>query len=101
MQDTGISIEEKGGRAQITFSGKINVDNIESMLPEINAAIDKFGSFVFKIREIESLDLAGMQMLISIKKTLDKTRKSAEFDFNLPDNIRESVSEAGLLYTFD
>jgi ABC-type transporter Mla MlaB component len=101
MKDKGLQISDKNGTAQINFSGKLSVITLEPMMPEVNAAIDKFSKFEILINDVENLDLAAMQLFISIKRTLDQEQKTGKFTFDLPQKLRVSITEAQMLSEFN
>jgi len=101
MKDKGLNIKDKNGTAQINFSGKLSVITLEPMMPAVNAAIDKFDTFEILINDVESLDLAAMQLFISMKRTLEQEQKKGVFTFDLPEKLRVSLTEAHMLAEFN
>jgi len=101
MPDTKLHITEKNGTAELTFSGKLTVSTIEDMIPELNTAIDKFKTFQITVSDTESFDMAAVQVLVSLKKTLEQEQKKATFSFKIPEKIRESLETTGILSYFN
>jgi len=101
MEDIKLSITDNKGTADINLQGKLSIMTIETIIPELNSAIDKFSEFNFTLENIEQMDLSAMQMLISIKKTLSSEQKKHTFTFRLSEQMQESVTEAGLLQQFN
>ncbi len=97
MKDITLNIEDKNDIAHINIQGKLNIDTVEQLIPELNAALDKFKGFNFTIENTSQIDLAAMQLFISIHKTLKQEEKQSSFNFKIDDKIQESLQGAGLL----
>jgi anti-anti-sigma factor len=57
---------------QIHLKGEISLQNLESFLQQLQAALSKPGEVVLSCRDLTYLDTAAFQLLVSFKKSLAK-----------------------------
>lgn len=80
----------------VLIEKEANIASEEEFYQSFIGFIDNFDYFYIKIDNIESFDLSFLQLLISIKKTIEKTNKVIEFEINLPDNIKSILYNSGV-----
>ncbi len=92
-----IPIEEADKRkVHILIEKEANIVIEDNFYQSLNEIIDNFDYFYIKLENIESFDLSFLQLLISIKKSIEKMNKVIDFELNFPENIHSILFNSGV-----
>lgn len=89
-----VNPNEKAG-VTIRFSGKLTVENAPAFRDLLLDNLEKFESFVFETKEVDSLDLSFYQLMISAQKSLLEKHKKCRFNLSLPSVEAQLLKQAG------
>lgn len=81
--------------AGLLIKNELTINNISEVKQEIAPLISNYEHFSLSLREIENIDLSAVQLLYSLRQTLEKKGKGIELDLQLPDELRSIVENAG------
>lgn len=84
-----------GAKDIILLEGELTIDNIAEITNKLSDSINKYIKPEIKIRNLESMDLTCIQLLHSIKKTVDKLNKKVDFDMEFPGDIKALFLNSG------
>lgn len=99
MKNTNISfteIKEASIKSiEIRIEGEASINCEQDVYQQFKSIIIDFDFFIFKLRNIEIIDLPFIQLLISIQKTINAEKKKISFDIELPENLLSIVEKSG------
>ena len=84
--------------ARISLSGEITVNHISEVKSKLITAMQKSLSLRVVLKDITGLDLAGIQLLISLRDTSRVEQKPIAFDITLPSHIDALITKTGLMH---
>ncbi len=82
-------------KVEITINKELTLNNSSETQKEFLSLIDKYDEFILKTNEIENFDLSGIQLLFSLKQTLEKKGKKLILQINLPGDLKSITDHAG------
>ncbi|MEW6187456.1 MAG: STAS domain-containing protein [Thermodesulfobacteriota bacterium] len=77
----------------IQLKGEITLQNLESFFSQLQPCLSEAGEVVLSCRDLEFLDTAAFQLLVSFKKSLGK--RALLFQ-EVPAQVRETATLLGL-----
>lgn len=92
--DSSVSFEVRGGAICVKFRGRVGVDAANSMagqLRELGTSKD----FVLDWKEAEHVDASALQVVLSLKKSLEAAGQSLSVEKDNP-QVREYLRISGL-----
>lgn len=98
MKDIKInkSRSKKESAVNITIENECTVNNVEELHKEFVNIIETFETFNIAVKNIVNIDLAGYQLLYSLKKELDEANKNVTFDLQINEDLKSVLDNAGL-----
>ena len=97
MNDAKILVTkgENQNTAKVNLSGELTLISLEKIIPELKSIVSKYQSIVFIIENIKEIDLPGIQLFYSLKKTAETTNKNIDLKFDLSQDIIEKIKISG------
>ena len=87
------NIENDGVR--VVMEGEVTLNNADKIKDEIMNAVNNHASIEVKIHNVTNIDLFCVQLLYSVKKTVNETKKSVLFDVTIPEEFQLLLGNAG------
>jgi len=78
----------------LIFEGELGIANAEAIKQRL-LSMDFSGDVTIKIRNVETLDLSGLQLVYSFIKTLHSKGYKASIESDLSDRMKESLLNTG------
>jgi ABC-type transporter Mla MlaB component len=85
------------GAQIITIGGDISLDNIGALKQELLAILSNDGAVHLIASRIEKIDLSGLQLLISLKKSLQQENRTVTFDVSYSNDSLRLVECSGYI----
>jgi len=81
----------------LTFEGHLGRENIRSIKEELLSLGLKSGNTIIQIKHVETFDMASVQFILILKKTLEKKNKKSEvrIEATLNENNKTLVRNLG------
>ncbi len=88
---------EKGGKksATVTITEEISLNNAEQFKENFQKLIDENESISINLKNINAIDLPGIQLLYSVLKTGKKQKKEIKIDLQVTGEIEAIMEHAG------
>lgn len=80
----------------VLLKGDLTIDTVDDIKADIISLVKKYDKIIVKCEELGNIDLAGIQVLYSLKKTINKANKKVEFNVKLPEDIETIVNHSGV-----
>lgn len=93
IKATGKTNKEK--KADVLLQGELSIYNAEEIKKKLISAVNKHKNINVTLKNIENLDLAGIQLLYSCSKTCSKLNKKVTFNIELPRDIETIIENSG------
>jgi len=81
--------------AKIIIEGDITLLNGEDIKNQVVEVLDKYHEIEIMIKNVENIDMFGIQLVYSIRKFALETGKMIKFDIKLTDAQQTLVNSAG------
>lgn len=85
------------GAQTITIEGDITLENSDALKQELLAMLSNGGAVHLIAPHVEKIDLSGLQLLVSLKKSLQQENRTVTFDITYTDDSRSLVECSGYL----
>lgn len=85
------------GAQTITIGGDISLDNIGALKQELLATLSNGGAVHLIASRIEKIDLSGLQLLVSLKKSLLQENRTITFDITYSNDLLSLVECSGYI----
>ena len=79
----------------ISLSGNLSLDEVDNIKLLLTENLDKFQRFHIKVFDVENIDLGLIQLFYSFKWTVEKKSKTVSFEFDLPEENKKLLENAG------
>ena len=89
------SKNKKDKTLDITISGHLNISNISLIKKELDSVLKKGDSFSIEITNIDDADLSLIQLILSLKKKFETTKKQLTLNINLGKEVYDLYKKAG------
>jgi len=89
------SKNKKDKTLDITISGHLNVSNISLIKKELDSVLKKGDSFSIEITNIDDADLSLIQLILSLKKKFETSKKQLTLNINPGKEMYELYKKAG------
>jgi ABC-type transporter Mla MlaB component len=87
---------KKGEKSlKVFIGGDLGVNNIENLATKIKQIEKDFSEIEIVVSEVSMFDLASMQLLFSLQKTVEKNKKKIKFKIDLPKETWELLEITG------
>lgn len=87
--------DNDNGQSILRIEGELTLNTIEETLAEVKAIVDEHQNLLIELRQIDNLDLTGVQLLYAIKKTAEASKKTINYSIELPDELSTIINHAG------
>lgn len=96
-KDLSILPSRKKGenKVTITFSNELTVNNVEDLTDELRSSLGEYDETTIKINNISNIDLAGLQLILSLKKHIEESNRKVNLDFDLTEDSAQIINNAG------
>lgn len=90
-------IKKLGTGIRVKMKGDMTIENLVDVKKEILKALPKNGNVTLFLKEIEKIDIAGLQMVMALQKQLHDSNNSLTIFW--PDNkeIKQSLEKLGFV----
>ena len=97
MEKISIAINptENSDSVLLTLSGELTLYSINTVLDKIKETLAEYPAVTLEINQVTGMDLSGIQLIYSIKKTLETENKKFSLRIDLPDELEELISKTG------
>jgi ABC-type transporter Mla MlaB component len=98
MSDLKIKINQpgKGDKSlKIFLGGDLSVNKLEDLTNKLKQIEKDHNEFEININDVSAFDLSSIQLLQSLKKTVEKHKKKIKFKIELPKDIWELFDRTG------
>lgn len=79
----------------MTLSGSLTIANAEEMKNKMLAGLE-FEHISITLKEVESIDLAGVQVLLAYARSAKEKQQQTKFLIEVPEEISEILHSAGI-----
>jgi ABC-type transporter Mla MlaB component len=87
---------KKGEKSlKVFLGGDLGVNNIENLTPKVKQIEKDFSELEIFLSEVAVFDMASIQLLFSLKKTIEKHKKKIKFKIELPKETWELLEITG------
>jgi len=76
-------------KVEIVLNDELTIYTIESAKDDIIEAVKKYDNIVINGTQIKNMDLTFVQLINSIQKSMEKTKKTLELNLVINDEIKE------------
>jgi anti-anti-sigma factor len=80
---------------EMTLSGNLTIANAEELKNKMMAGLE-FENISIRLKDVESIDLAGVQVLLAYARSAKEKKQKTGFLTELPDEIRDILNSAGI-----
>ena len=80
---------------RIFLGGDLGINNLGDLTERLKQIEKDHSEFEVNLSEVSAFDLASLQILISLKKTVEKHKKKIRFKLDLPKDIWELFEKTG------
>lgn len=87
--------DTKGHSTKLTINQDITIINSAALKLEIEEALSSASSMDLTLKDIEVIDLAGLQLIYAIKQEALSQNKKLNIKFNLNDDLLKTIRMAG------
>lgn len=84
-----INIEQDNGVIDITLEKELSIYNVEELKLKLHDLCHDVSKITFSVKNIENLDLSGIQLLYSFRKSA--IEEGVEFLFNIELNEEQNI----------
>ncbi len=84
----------------LILEGDCSIQTVTELYNGLKLNLKEFEIFNVKNDDVESLDLATIQVLISFKKQVEINNKTVNFNFSFSEEINETLTFSGLNSAF-
>lgn len=98
MKKQGFAVERAKSESdpvKITFTGDLSINTLEDMITPFSETLAANSSFKVLIKDVETIDLAFMQFVISAKKTAEQQNKKFELSFKVDSDTSSLLKNSG------
>ncbi len=92
--DSSVSFEVRGGAVCVKFRGRMGVDAANSMVGQLRQ-LGTSKDFVLDWKEAEHVDASALQVVLSLKKSLDVAGRTLSVEKDNP-QVRDYLRISGL-----
>ena len=96
-----IRVSEGGSKKKpmviFEITGDFTIEQTENIRRIFVENIDKFTDFEVRVNQIESFDLSALQLLIALKKRVEKDKKKLNISIDLPAHLKQLTVQSGLM----
>ncbi|MCP4522001.1 MAG: STAS domain-containing protein [Cytophagales bacterium] len=91
-----IKLNKKDNELHVSLKGEYVLSQIKEVYEEFLSLVESTEQKIFiSLRDLQSLDLTGIQLLVSFKKTMLEKNKEIIVDDNYPKEVKELLLVAG------
>ena len=83
---------------KIIIENELSLNNVEQVKKDLELLLPENESFHIVIQNMETLDLAGMQLLFAFEKSAKNTNKSFKIDFFIKEELKKILKNSGFAY---
>lgn len=87
--------DELPEKAIMRFSGQLIINYIENITDIVKGKVNTSKDLDIIVDNPESVDITFIQLLVSVKNTIEKAGKKVNIDANLKDEIQALITNAG------
>ncbi len=98
MKKQGFIIERPKSDAdpvKITFTGDLSINTLQDIIPDFTDTLAKYPHLRVIIKDVETLDLAYIQFLLSARKTAEQLNKKLELSFKVDEETKLILIHSG------
>ena len=95
METFKINYGNKNGVSEVEFNGQLNINNIEAITKDLKGNLKLGTPLSIIIREIESLDVAFLQLIYSLKINCEKEGYDIKISADIPKDLKQSLINSG------
>jgi|GEM_PF-7131891 anti-anti-sigma factor len=82
---------------RIYLGGDLSVNTLAELLPKIKAIEKDYSDIEININDVSVFDLASIQLLVSLQKSVEKHKKKIKFKIDLSKETMALIESAGFL----
>jgi anti-anti-sigma regulatory factor len=98
MKDVSIKIKQLGRKedksVEVSIEGDFSINHIEKLKDKLLEVLDKYNEVEIHMQNLETLDLAAIQLLHSLKISAGNEKK-VRFHVTLSDSLKLLIERAG------
>lgn len=87
--------DTKEQAAKLTINQDITIINSVALKTKIEEALNSASSLDLHLKDIDVIDLAGLQLIYAVKQEALSQNKKLNIKFNLNDDLLEAIRMAG------
>ncbi len=91
-------ISPSDGATAITIEGALTLANGYALRNSLLEILPQDGDVHIVVREVDDIDLSGLQLLVALKKRQLRRGKKVSFEVALPTELREMAVHSGFTF---
>lgn len=90
-----IKARKRGKKRTVTVSGEMNIHHIDELKKAFMKSFDGVDEIGIKLDDVSDIDLSGLQLLCSFRRTVEGMKKKLIFESCLPEVLQRVVHDSG------
>jgi len=82
-------------QAKIFLAGNLGISNLEKIVEKFKELEKDYDEIEINLNDVSVMDLATIQLLLSMKKSCLKHKKKINFNIDLPNDIKTLIETTG------
>lgn len=97
MKDDNFTVQLKGSgeKLNLVFSGQLTINYIQKIKDSVQEQVNFSKDIVVRVENPDNLDITFLQLLQSMKATMEKNKRKFSVSAELPNELNSLVSNAG------
>jgi anti-anti-sigma regulatory factor len=92
--------KQKGGGMQLIVKGELTVQNSMALKESLTSMLIHQGEIKISLRDVQTLDVSSIQLLLAFRKTLDLFERSCIIIWPENKAIEELLYKSGITHAF-
>ena len=82
-------------KVTIQILNECTINNVKNVKEELASTVDKLKALSIEVKDNTNIDLAGLQLLYSLKKEFEDSNRNITFLFNLNEDMKSILMNSG------
>jgi len=82
-------------KVTIQILNECTINNVKNVKEELASTVDKLKALSIEVKDNTNIDLAGVQVLYSLKKEFEDSNRNITFLFNLNEDMKSILMNSG------
>jgi anti-anti-sigma factor len=91
-------LDDRDGEATLKVSGELTIENAEALRRMLIQSMEGRSRLLLDLMSIESVDIAGLQLLCSAHRTAFHQQQELVFLSGIPEVLKQTVANVGYLH---